>query len=111
MLRAEQKRYKEAEKLLTKALEGRKIKLGEDHPHTLQSMHELAILYKEQSDYDKAEPLLLEALKGRRLKLGDTHPHTLQSWNNLIDLYEAWNKPEKAKNWRAKLEQIEDFEE
>jgi hypothetical protein len=27
------------------------------------------------------------------------------------DLYEAWNKPEKANEWRAKLEQIEDFEE
>jgi hypothetical protein len=23
--------------------------------------------------------------------------------NNLIALYEAWNKPEKAKEWRAKL--------
>jgi hypothetical protein len=27
--------------------------------------------------------------------------------NNLIDLYEAWNKPEKAKEWRAKLPQME----
>jgi hypothetical protein len=59
----------------------------------------------------KAEPLLLEALAGRRLKLGDTHPHTIESWHNLIDLYEAWNKPEKAKEWRAKLMQIKDFEE
>jgi hypothetical protein len=23
--------------------------------------------------------------------------------NNLIYLYEVWNKPEKAKEWRAKL--------
>jgi hypothetical protein len=30
--------------------------------------------------------------------------------NNLIALYEAWNKQEKANEWRAKLEQIEDFE-
>jgi hypothetical protein len=35
----------------------------------------------------------------------------LESLNNLIDLYEAWNKPEKAKEWRTKLTQIEDFEE
>ena len=28
-----------------------------------------------------------------------------------IDLHQAWNKPEKAKEWRAKLEQMEDFEE
>ena len=54
---------------------------------------------------DEAEPLLLEAVKGRRLKLGDTHPHTLESLNNLIELYEAWNKPEEAEEWRAKLPQ------
>jgi len=29
----------------------------------------------------------------------------------LIALYEAWNKPEKANEWRAKLAQMEDFEE
>jgi len=31
--------------------------------------------------------------------------------NNLINLYESWNKPEKAKEWRAKLPQIEAAEE
>jgi hypothetical protein len=30
---------------------------------------------------------------------------------HLIALYEAWNKPEKANEWRAKLPQTEDFEE
>ena len=53
---------------------------------------------------------LLEAPEGRRLKLGDTHPQTLESLNNLIALYEAWNKPEKANEWRARVEQNEDFE-
>jgi len=43
----------------------------------------------------------------KHLKLGDTHPHTIESLNNLIDLYEAWGKPEKAKEWRAKLPQTE----
>jgi tetratricopeptide (TPR) repeat protein len=65
------------------------------------------MIYKEQARYDEAEKLLLEAIEGRRLKLGDTHPHTQQSLNNLIDLYEAWNKPEKAEKWRAKLPQTE----
>lgn len=74
-------------------------------------MHELAVLYKEQGNYDQAEPLLLEALEGRRIKLGDTHPHTLESWNNLITLYEAWDKPEKANQWRAKLPQTKDVHE
>jgi len=42
-------------------------------------------------------------LEGRRRVLGDDHPHTLESWSNLIELYEAWGKPEKAKQWQAKL--------
>jgi len=29
----------------------------------------------------------------------------------LIDLYEAWNKPEKAEQWRIKLSQTEAAEE
>jgi hypothetical protein len=68
-------------------------------------------LYKERTAYDKAESQLIEALENRRLKLGDTHPHTIESCKSLVDLYEAWNKPEKAQEWRVKLTQIEDFEE
>ena len=52
-----------------------------------------------------------DAAESGRLKLGDTHSHTKEPLNNLIALYEAWNKPEKANEWRAKLAQIEDFEE
>jgi serine/threonine protein kinase/TolA-binding protein len=103
LLRREQRRYKDAEKLLTEALEGIQLNLGPDHPDTLQSKNDLAILYKEQARYKEAEQLLLEVVKGRRVKLGDTHPHTKESLNNLIDIYEVWNKPEKAKEWRAKL--------
>ena len=110
VLRREQKQYEEAKSLLGQALDGRQSKLGPDHPDCFVTMHELAVLHKEQGNYDKAEPLLLEALEGRRLKLGDTHPQTIESLKNLIDLYEAWNKPEKAKEWRKKLAQIEDSE-
>ena len=60
-----------------------------NHPWTLTTMNDLAVVYKEQGQFDEAEPLLLEAVEGRHLKLGDTHPHTLESWHNLIDLYEA----------------------
>jgi glucan phosphorylase len=59
----------------------------------------------EQAQYDEAERLLLEAVEGRLLKLGDQYPHTIESLNNLITLYEAWNKPEKAEEWRAKQPQ------
>jgi len=110
LLRREQRRYEDAEKLLTEALEGIQLKLGPDHPGTLESKNDLAMLYKEQGDYDNAEPLLIQAIEGRRLKLGGKHPHTLESQRNLIELYEAWNKPEKAEEWRTKLQHTETVE-
>ena len=96
-----------AKALFHKKLEARKFKIGDDHPDTLETKNDLAVLYMEQGDYANAEPLLLEAIKGRRLKLGDKHPHTIESVKNLIDLYEAWNKSERAEQWRAKLLQTE----
>jgi len=53
----------------------------------------------------------LEVVKGRWLRFGDTHPHALQSLNNLITLYGAWDKPEKAEEWRKKLPQTEALRE
>jgi hypothetical protein len=73
----------------------------------LENRNYLTVLYKEQGDHTKAEPLLIEAAKGRHLKLRKTHPYTIESFNSLIELYEAWNKPEKANQWRAKLPQTE----
>ncbi len=81
--------------------------MGDDHPDTLESKNDLAVLYKEQARYKEAEKLLLGAVEGRRLKLGDTHPHTLQSGHNLIELYEALGKLEQAEEWQAKLPQSE----
>jgi hypothetical protein len=36
---------------------------------------------------------------------------TLESLQSLITLYEAWNKPEKAEEWRVKLPQTKAVEE
>ncbi|MHC4580712.1 MAG: tetratricopeptide repeat protein, partial [Planctomycetota bacterium] len=94
--------YDKAEELYIRTIEAQSRKLGDDHPATLETRNDLGVLYKAQGDYAKTEPLLLEAVKGRRIKIGDSHPHTIESWQNLIQLYEAWNKPEKAAEWRAK---------
>jgi hypothetical protein len=100
-----QKQYEEAKRLYLEILPIQRRVDGDVHWRTLRSVSGLAIVYKEQAQYEDAEPLLLEALKARRLSLGDTHPHTKESLNALIELYEDWNKPEKAKEWRAKLPQ------
>jgi tetratricopeptide (TPR) repeat protein len=80
---------------------------GNDLIISLIVLVRLAILYKEQGCYDEAEKLLSEAIEGHLLRLSDTHPHTIESMNNLIALYEAWNKPEKANEWREKLPETE----
>ncbi len=103
LLHRAQEHYQEAEKLLTEALQGRQRKLGPDHPHTLASRHELGMLCLAQSQYEQAESNLLKAFSGRKIKLGPEHPYTVETLNQLIKLYEAWDKPDEAKTWRAKL--------
>ena len=110
-LYTEHGRYADAEELYLETIRTQRHVLGNEHPHTLATINDFAMLLTRQKHYDDAGPLLLEALEGRRLKLGDTHRHTIESWNTLINLYEAWNKPEKAKEWRAERAQIEDLRE
>jgi hypothetical protein len=55
------------------------------------------------SRYSQAEREFLEALDVSRRLLGGKHEETLACLNGLIELYEAWNKSEKAEEWRAKL--------
>jgi len=55
VLYKEQSRYSEAEKLFIEAVEGRRLKLGDTHPHTLQSLNTLIELYQAWSKPEKAE--------------------------------------------------------
>ncbi|MHC4440006.1 MAG: tetratricopeptide repeat protein, partial [Planctomycetota bacterium] len=76
VLKTKQKHFHEAECLFERALEIRKQRLNrwaDDHPDTLKTKNDLAVLYKEQARYEEAEKYLLEAVEGRRLKLGDEH--------------------------------------
>jgi tetratricopeptide (TPR) repeat protein len=76
-----------AEAVLRKARATREQLLGPDHPDTLTSMDNLALLYRERGRYDEAEPLFLQALEARRRTLGADHADTLASINNLAGLY------------------------
>jgi len=62
-------------------------------------------MYKKRDDYTEAEQRPHEFFEGRYSQLGSTHPHTIEPWHTLIGLQEAWNKPEKAKEWRVELSQ------
>ncbi len=69
--------------MYAKCLEISKVKLGDDHPDTLSSMNNLALLYSDQGRFDAAEPLYAKCLEVRKVKLGDDHPDTLSSMNKL----------------------------
>lgn len=53
--------------------------LGEDHPDTLLSMHNLAIQYSEAGRLVEALQLAEEVLELRKSKLGEDYPDTLAS--------------------------------
>jgi len=74
-------------------------------------MINIAELYRDQGHNDKAESSLLKAQETARRVFGNDHEITNASMNNLIKLYEAWDKPEKAEQWRAKLPQTEASEQ
>jgi len=81
--------FASAEPLFRRALEARERTLGPEHPDTLGSLNNLALLFKAKGDYDSAEPLYRRALEAFERTLGPEHPDTLRSLNNLALLLSA----------------------
>jgi tetratricopeptide (TPR) repeat protein len=80
--------YAESESLLRRALEGRERALGPEHPDTLTSVNNLAVLLNSKGDLAAAEPMYRRALEAQERVLGPEHPDTLTSVNNLAVLLE-----------------------
>ncbi|MHC4311085.1 MAG: tetratricopeptide repeat protein [Planctomycetota bacterium] len=94
--------YDKAEPLLVKVLENKRREEGQELPPII-AMYNLALVHHRQGHYDKAEPLLLEYLETSQRVMIEGHPDTVAVMNELIKLYEAWEKPQKAQEWRSKL--------
>ena len=54
----------------------RKRLFGEDHPRTLDSLFNLAILWRRREDYSRALRLFDDLVERSRRALGDAHPDT-----------------------------------
>jgi hypothetical protein len=54
-LHMRQVRYDRVDRRLVEALEGRRLKLGDTHPHTLESWNNLIVLYKAWNKSGKAD--------------------------------------------------------
>jgi len=55
VLYMKQELYEKSEPLLLQAVEGRRLKLGDTHPHTQQSLNHLIDLYETWDKLEKAE--------------------------------------------------------
>ncbi|MEJ2705919.1 MAG: hypothetical protein P8Z79_26055 [Sedimentisphaerales bacterium] len=67
-----------------------------------------AARYKTHGLYQAAELLYLQRMAILQRIQQTTPVDVSRQIKTLIDLYEAWNKPEKAEEWRAKLARKED---
>ena len=63
--------FEKSLKLHLQCLEIRKTTLGLDHPHTLDSMHDLALLYDVTGDCDKAEAFYIDCITRCMATLGN----------------------------------------
>ncbi|KAF4633228.1 hypothetical protein G7Y89_g4890 [Cudoniella acicularis] len=76
-------RHDEAERTVSQVLEIREKVLGQEHPDTLASMNNLALMFSNQGRWKEAEELGIQVLEMTKRVLGREHPDTLMSMNNL----------------------------
>jgi tetratricopeptide (TPR) repeat protein len=57
--------------------------LGKEHPSTLASMYNLALMRSDQGKYEQAEETHRQTLGPKEMVLSKEHPSTLTSVNNL----------------------------
>ena len=63
-----------------------------DHPVTLSTKNNLAIVWVAQKKHENAESLLLETLQNQKAILGERHPDTVVTKGNLAGVYQAQKK-------------------
>ena len=71
-----------------KVLEARRRILGEEHPDTLRTMHNLASSYQSLGRTKEAAEMQEKVLEVRRRILGEEHPDTLGTMHNLASSYQ-----------------------
>ncbi len=70
--------------------------LGPEHPNTLSTVNNLAILYWTQGKYEQAESLYQRALTTYERVLGPEHPDTVRTRENYTNLLQEMKKRTQA---------------
>jgi len=89
-------KYAEAEQMLRQTLMLKEKVLDKEHPSTLGSMNNLAIVLDSQGKYEEAEQMHRQTLMLNKKMLGEKHPSTLDSMNNLAVVLHNQEKYEEA---------------
>ncbi|KAF8252586.1 hypothetical protein K440DRAFT_657801 [Wilcoxina mikolae CBS 423.85] len=76
-------RYDGALKRYKRAFDGYEKALGKDHPSTLNTIGNMALVFEHQGEYDKALEWYQRALDGKEKALGKDHPSTLRTIKNI----------------------------
>lgn len=92
----DQGRYREAEILCLRALEGLEKTLGPNHLTTLETINHLGTLSIRLENFERAEAFYLRALIGQQKAQGRDHASTLAIFHNLGILYAHQNKVKEA---------------
>ena len=96
-------RYNEAKKPLLQVVEGREKALGKEHPHTLDSMGNLALVLQYQGKYEAAEEMNRKVLQRREKLFGKEHPGTLTTMSNRANLLQNLGKCEMAEGMNRQV--------
>jgi tetratricopeptide (TPR) repeat protein len=99
-------RYNEAGELFVRVMETRKTVFGEEHPHTLISMNNLASSYRNQGRWKEAEELDVRVTETSSRVLGEEHPGTLASMTNLASTYRNQYRWEEAEELSVRVMEI-----
>ncbi|KIM92942.1 hypothetical protein OIDMADRAFT_36187 [Oidiodendron maius Zn] len=89
-------RQRETLQLLETVVAAHRRALGEEHPDTLGSMHDLAISYSEAGRWQEALQLLEKVVAAHRRTLGEEHPDTLGSMHDLAISYSEAGRRQEA---------------
>ena len=84
------------------ALDGLEMALGEHHPETLLTVHNMASVYRDMGENDKALKWYQRALSGREMALGKDHPDTLTTVNEMALVFQNQGEYARAVEWHQR---------
>ena len=76
----------EAQELYERALRGQSSTLGDDHPSTLMTVQDLAVLLQHRHHYDKAMEMWERLLQGQESSLGKLDTSTLLTLHRMATM-------------------------